>query len=754
MHRKKSNRWSKLFSTAGIIALLFGGLIVQSVRAVSSNPLPVCTGATCTVTFDSTGDYFAWNPPAGAKNISFDLMGAQGGRNGGLGGRLTGSIPTAPSTLFIYVGGLGAQGAGANGGFNGGGKAGSGRGDEGSGGGATDIRTGTALADRIAVAAGGGGTGGFFGGTGGAAGGLNGSGGISGQGQGGAGASQTAGGNGGYPNGGSWGDTGQLGVGGTGGTSTMAGGGGGGGGYFGGGGGGADLDACCSNAGGGGGGSSWSHSTQVTSATHTAAYRTGAGLAVITYVVPPSLNSFIPAKTITNSPSVNYNLVFNESVTGLATADFSTSGSSATCSNVAISGSGTTYTVQVTGCSAGTYKLALLANSVMGAISGPAIQISAIDVVIDLTAPTVIGTAPQSPSSAAVLRFDLAFSEAVTDLTITDFTVSGVGCEVQAPIGSGSNYIMQITNCTDTALVQLALKASAVTDLAGNTAPSSVIQFAAVQLDRVAPVGAWGVSDATTYINPNFEITFPEVISSLSVSSFGNVGGASGCLLSLTENAMGTRYTISTTNCSDGSVQISMATGAYSDALGNRGPVSASVSRAINKIPQPVPIQTQAPAPVQTQAPAPIQTQAPAPLQAPNPAPVADSPSPITASPITSGPVTDSPANPSTSAAETDEPQELAGAVTPKSYSFSSLEILTPDLPSKIEQSSPSQSFSKDSATSFPPLKDQAQSVSISTELGIWFAWLLVVIGIIGVFIGLVRLAQGVRTKGLVRKLA
>ena len=230
MHKKNTQRLSKLISTAGILAVLFGGLFAQSVRAVISNPTPTCVGTTCTITFDATGDYYLWTPPSGARNISFDLMGAQGGRTGGLGGRVQGSLLTTPAALYIYVGGAGASGAGAAGGFNGGGAAGGSRGDEGSGGGATDIRSTTSLNDRIAVAAGGGGTGGFFGGAGGAGGGTTGSAGLSGQGQGGSGGSPSAGGNGGSPNGGTWGTSGGLGIGGTGGTSSTSGGGGGGGG--------------------------------------------------------------------------------------------------------------------------------------------------------------------------------------------------------------------------------------------------------------------------------------------------------------------------------------------------------------------------------------------------------------------------------------------------------------------------------------------------------------------------------------------
>ena len=471
--------------------MLFGGLFAQSVRAVISNPTPTCVGTTCTITFDSTGDYYLWTPPTGARNISFDLMGAQGGRTGGLGGRVQGSFVTPPASLYIYVGGAGLSGAGAAGGFNGGGAAGGSRGDEGSGGGATDIRSTTSLNDRIAVAAGGGGTGGFFGGAGGAGGGLTGNAGTSGQGQGGSAGSPSAGGNGGSPNGGTWGTSGGLGIGGTGGTSSTSGGGGGGGGYYGGGGGGADVDGCCTNGGGGGGGSSWNSPTLTSAVTHTAGYRSGAGLAIISYVLPPAVTTFAPASTLTNATSLSYNLVFNESINGLTSADFATVGSTATCSLISVSGTAASYLVTATGCSTGSYRLTLLANSISGTVAGPSTDAISTDVVIERTAPTVALTSPVSPNSALSFEYGLLFSESVTGLAADDFVVTGTSCEVGAVSGAVSRYTVQVIRCSDGATARLTLNANAVSDAAQNLGPASATSFTTVTVNRgtiVAPV--------------------------------------------------------------------------------------------------------------------------------------------------------------------------------------------------------------------------------------------------------------------------
>ncbi len=168
---------------------------------ITTNPLPgltlgafpqVCAGVT-TATLPFTGlvnigpysnsfSYLGGNPapqtfivPAGIYSVTFDMTGGMGGSDDeslapkpGKGGRIQGVINVTPSQqLSILVGGAGFNGSpfGAAGGFNGGGSASfyggiGGTGCGGGGGGASDIRIGgVALTNRVAVAAGGGGSG-------------------------------------------------------------------------------------------------------------------------------------------------------------------------------------------------------------------------------------------------------------------------------------------------------------------------------------------------------------------------------------------------------------------------------------------------------------------------------------------------------------------------------------------------------------------------------------------------------------------
>ncbi|MFM1784753.1 MAG: hypothetical protein RLZZ579_1030, partial [Actinomycetota bacterium] len=67
-----------------------------SAIAISALPLPSsaddCQGSQCQVTFSYTGTAQIWQVPTAASNITFDVQGAQGGRGGGWGGRVTGSL--------------------------------------------------------------------------------------------------------------------------------------------------------------------------------------------------------------------------------------------------------------------------------------------------------------------------------------------------------------------------------------------------------------------------------------------------------------------------------------------------------------------------------------------------------------------------------------------------------------------------------------------------------------------------------------
>ena len=194
--------------------------------------------------------------------------------------------------------------------------------------------------------------------------------------------------------------------------------------------------------------------------------------------------------TPTNAASLPYTVKFNESVTGLAAVDFAVTGTATGCVVGAPSGSGSTYTVAVAGCSAGTVVLALKPSTVsdLSGNAGPASSTPAGSVTIDRTAPTTTLTAPATPTNAASLPYAVKFNESVTGLAAVDFAVTGTatGCVVGAPSGSGSTYTVAVAGCSAGTVV-LALKPSTVSDLSGNAGPASSTPAGSVTIDRTAP---------------------------------------------------------------------------------------------------------------------------------------------------------------------------------------------------------------------------------------------------------------------------
>ena len=364
---------------------------VFAYAAMLTGPALLCA-QTSPQNFTYTGGAQSFTVPCGVTSVTIYATGARGGDGatggnasmggaGGMGSRVEGTFPVSPGdVLNIYVGGQGNEFVG---GYNGGGAPGNS--SSGGGGGATDIRlNGTALSDRIFVAAGGGGGGRggceastVYGGDGGS-GNANGfpgtdaptSGGVAGGGAGGNAFGGGAGiGCGGFL--GANGGDGAAGVGGDGGAgqscccfsagSTPAGGGGGGG-YMGGGGGGggsAGTTGCSGNdkgGGGGGAGGTTYISGLATNTLTTAAYSHGDGSLIITWSDPlasvPTLtatpDAYCAGTTQTYSVSAYTNAT---SYTWSTTGGLSITAGSGTASvSVVATGTGTISVIANTPC--------------------------------------------------------------------------------------------------------------------------------------------------------------------------------------------------------------------------------------------------------------------------------------------------------------------------------------------------------------------------------------------------------------------
>jgi len=341
--------------------------------------------------------------------------------------------------------------------------------------------------------------------------------------------SYTNGGVGGSQSYSGWGDTanaaGGFGGGGTGTSySGYDGGGGGGGGYTGGGGGnGSCYDPYLAYKGlGGGGGGSYSSGTNQSSALNS---YLASGYVTITSL-GPSVSSFAPTTTLTNASSLSYNLVFTESVTGLAANDFSVSGTgSSTCTIGAPSGSGTTYSISLSGCSPGTVILTLASNSIANSSSqtGPTSNTAAATVVIDQTAPTISSVAAPSNATyipAGALNFTVNFSESVTvtgipRLTLTVGALTKYATFVSLTDSKTATFRYTVATASGefdidgiAVSTTLDLNSGAIVDLASNTMSSLTFSAPTLTSVLVAQPPAAPTIDSITASSGQISIAF------------------------------------------------------------------------------------------------------------------------------------------------------------------------------------------------------------------------------------------------------
>lgn len=139
------------------------------------------------------------------------------------------------------------------------------------------------------------------------------------------------------------------------------------------------------------------------------------------WVIAPSPSTFTSTQSspTKSASAISYSMTMSQSITGLSGSDFSNAGTASNCSFTPDTSTGTSFAISISGCGEGTLIPQLLANSVTGSQTGPAINSPATTtIIIDRTAPTIssVSTTNGNYSSAVTpnLNFTVAFSESVT----------------------------------------------------------------------------------------------------------------------------------------------------------------------------------------------------------------------------------------------------------------------------------------------------------------------------------------------------
>ncbi len=260
-----------------------------------------------------------------------------------------------------------------------------------------------------------------------------------------------------------------------------------------------------------------------------------------TYIIdktPPTVSSIVrltPSAQITNAASVTYAVTFNESVNGLAVADFTITDVAASITGEAVSSvsaaAGTTVNVTVnTGTGNGTLRLDVLAAATIYddtfPVNGNDLNVaytSGETYIIDKTAPTITAIRRSIPAtgyiSPRIVTYAVTFSEAVTGVTEDDFVLASAG--VSSPAigtvdGSGTSWTVEVDTGTGTGAIQLRSNsvAGSSIDIAGNlrtgslngqiySVESTPPVITAITRDDASPTNASSV---------NFTVSFSEAV--------------------------------------------------------------------------------------------------------------------------------------------------------------------------------------------------------------------------------------------------
>jgi len=175
----------------------------------------------------------------------------------------------------------------------------------------------------------------------------------------------------------------------------------------------------------------------------------------------------------TNATSVDFTVTFSESVTGVGTSDFSLTTTGSASGNIASdSGSGSSYTVTVdTITGDGTLRLDLVdddtivdgvSNPLGGSGAGNGNYTSGETYTIDNSYPSVssILRDDPDPTNASSVDFSVTFSESVTGVGTSDFSLTTTGSasgNIASASGSGSSYTVTVDTITGDGTLRLDL---------------------------------------------------------------------------------------------------------------------------------------------------------------------------------------------------------------------------------------------------------------------------------------------------------
>jgi hypothetical protein len=301
--------------------------------------------------------------------------------------------------------------------------------------------------------------------------------------------------------------------------------------------------------------------------------------------VSPVVSSTVRADpSPTNASSVHFTVTFSEPVTGVDATDFSLTTAGLSGGSIAtVTGSGATRTVTV-GAGSGDGSLRLdvsdddsvvdtTGNELGGPGTGNGAFVTGQAYAVDKTFPTVssISRADGDPSNAAIVNYNVTFSESVAGVDLSDFSLatSGVsGASLSSITGSGATRNVAIDTGTNSGSIRLDLADDdsvmddAANSLGGTGTGNGNFTGQTYTIDRVVP-SVTSIdrvnSDPSGASTVNFAVTFSESVTGVDSTDFAlATTGLTGASISSVSGAGATRNVAVATGSGGGSIGLNL----------------------------------------------------------------------------------------------------------------------------------------------------------------------------------------------------
>ena len=296
------------------------------------------------------------------------------------------------------------------------------------------------------------------------------------------------------------------------------------------------------------------------------------------------VDAILPSVTITSVPTTIQNgpfsvaITFSDDVTGFIGTDVAVTGTDpGTAATVALSGSGTTYTAELTPTGEGSLTIQVPENVATDAAGNSNTASNTATVQVDTVRPSVTITDVPNTVQSGTFNVTVTFSEDVTGFTSTDMSVTGTGTASPTVTvsGSGSAYITELT-LTGAGSLSIQVPEAVAFDVGGNPNTESSVPTVLVDATRPSvtltdvpePIQTGGFAVTITFSEPVTGFTSSDIVLTPTGTSEATV----------TLSGSGSVYTDQITPTGTGRFTLQVPENVASDAQGNLNTASAQHS--------------------------------------------------------------------------------------------------------------------------------------------------------------------------------